>query len=90
MQYLQDLNLIAMNDFGHYKPVSCDFYDLLTHYVSKKSVVEINVNSPYEPQVYSGIISDVFTKNKEEFCVIQGIELRLDYIISVLPTTLAS
>lgn len=90
MQYLQGLNLIAMDDFGHYIPVSCDLYDLLTHYASNKSKVDIQTKVLNGSRLYSGIISDVFKKNKEEFCVIEGNELRLDFIISVLPTTQTS
>lgn len=87
MQYLQGLILIAMHDFDHYKPVSCDFYDRLINFAGSKSQVDIIAKGTEGAFIKSGIIQDVFTRNKAEFCVIDGCELRLDQIESVLPST---
>jgi hypothetical protein len=63
-----------------YKTISCDFYDVLTHHALFKNEVEI---IDIFDVIHSGVIHDVFTFNKEEFCLIGETKIRLDFIKSI-------
>jgi transcriptional antiterminator Rof (Rho-off) len=62
-----------------YKNVSCDFYDELTNAILLKQVVEIFT----EGKIHIGLLKDVYTENKEEFCIINDVQIRLDKILSM-------
>jgi transcriptional antiterminator Rof (Rho-off) len=62
-----------------YQRVSCDFYDELCNLVVLKKDVTIFLNE----EKHKGKLLDVYTKNKEEFCVIGDKHIRLDRIIEV-------
>jgi transcriptional antiterminator Rof (Rho-off) len=62
-----------------YIPVSCDLYDELTNAILKKNHVKLIT----EDEVIDGLLQDVYTKNKEEFCVINDQAIRLDRIIDL-------
>ena len=68
-----------------YQPINCDYYDELVLLAMRKKEVEI-VYQAGEQKITSlrGVIRDIFTKNKEEFVVLEtGLHIRLDYLISV-------
>jgi transcriptional antiterminator Rof (Rho-off) len=62
-----------------YIPVSCDFYDELTNAILKKNYVKLIT----EDEEIVGLLQDVYTKNKEEFCIINDQAIRLDRIIDL-------
>ena len=68
-----------------YKTISCSFYDLLLEKATLKEMVLIGYKKAGEcDQSASGIILDVYTKNKEEFLKLDSDQIiRLDYIVSV-------
>ena len=69
-----------------YKPISCDYYDILLDFATKKQEVSIVLTSEEgnDPMEFSDIIIDVFTKKGEEFMNLKsGNTYRLDRIISV-------
>jgi transcriptional antiterminator Rof (Rho-off) len=64
-----------------YQPISCDFYDVLINFSVQKKVVAAILNDDNHPIV--GLIVDVYTKDKEEFAVINEKHVRLDNIKSI-------
>ncbi len=68
-----------------YIPISCDFYDeieLLALRKSKCKVIFRNANN--EEELIEGVISNVFSKNKEEFLEMEGdVKIRLDRLVSI-------
>ena len=68
-----------------YQPINCNFYDELTLLSMRKKSCEI-VYRVSEQKITSmtGVIRDIYTKNKEEFIVLEsGLTIRLDKLISV-------
>lgn len=63
-----------------YITISCDFYDVLCNHALFKNEVEI---IDIFDCIHHGIIKDVYTLEKEEFCQIGETKLRLDLIKSV-------
>jgi transcriptional antiterminator Rof (Rho-off) len=59
-----------------YKPVSCDLYDELTNAILKKNAVKLVT----EEMTFDGLLTDIYTKDKVEFCVINTKAIRLDRI----------
>jgi transcriptional antiterminator Rof (Rho-off) len=60
-----------------YKPVSCNLYDELSNAVVLKR--QINITT-IDKGVMVGLIKDIYTKDKEEFCIIDDSHVRLDTI----------
>lgn len=71
----------------NYKPIDCNFYDLLLSAASRKehcTLIISSDNSTDSTLTIRTIIKDVFTKNKEEFALFDsGQIIRLDKIISI-------
>ncbi len=61
----------------NYKGVSCAFYDELTNSIVLKQKVNLKIN---DSTIVEGFIQDIFTRNKEEFILINAEEIRLDFI----------
>lgn len=69
--------------YESYLPVSCDFYDELTLLSVKKKPTKIfyfQVDNEIGEE--SGLITDIVTRNKEEYVVCGDGEVRLDKIIT--------
>lgn len=68
-----------------YQPIDCNFYDILEAYATLRKVLEIvYVEESGTQKTVNTRIIDLFTKNKEEFMVLEnGITFRLDYLVSV-------
>jgi len=67
-----------------YKPINCDFHELLLAKATLKQVCEITFIENNEQITTQSLIIDVYTKKGEEFLVLNtGKIIRLDYIISV-------
>ncbi len=60
-----------------YKPVSCNLYDELANAILLHTSISITT---IDNEEITGYIKDIYTKDKEEFCVINDILLRLDNI----------
>lgn len=67
-----------------YLPVSCDFHDELLDLATRKTKVKITMFNTQETlDTQEGIIKNVFTKDKEEFLVIDEYPpVRLDRIVT--------
>lgn len=64
-----------------YKPISCSWHDTLLHKATLKDEVSFELESG---QSLTGIIVDVYTKEKEEFLRLNSGEIiRLDRIINM-------
>lgn len=66
-----------------YKPISCDFYDEVINTITLHQKVTLAYETTNDIEHTEGMITDVFTRNKEEFCLINNIEIRLDKIRSL-------
>ena len=67
-----------------YKTISCSFYDVLLEKATLKEIVDIKYMELNGESLCSGIIVDVFTKNKGEFLKLDSRKtIRLDKLISV-------
>lgn len=67
-----------------YKPIDCNYYDLLLDRATRKVGVELVYFSEGERILKSCTFKDVYTKKGEEFLLLGTGELiRLDQIISV-------
>lgn len=66
-----------------YKAISCDFYDEIINTITLQQHVRLTYKEGEQTLVTDGEIIDVFTKNKEEFCAINGLEIRLDRVVKV-------
>jgi transcriptional antiterminator Rof (Rho-off) len=64
---------------AEYKSISCSFYDELINSIVLKQSVKIYLDD----LILEGKLNDVFTRNKEEFILIHGQEIRLDYIKNI-------
>jgi len=69
-----------------YIPINCEFLDRIEHWCIKREYSNITYrqgNFPRDLQI-AGIITDIFTRNKAEFLMLDnGSEIRLDKIVSV-------
>ena len=74
-----------MTGFQKYVPISCSFFDRLQHWSTRKEIVEIIfIDNKLNTNTISTRILDLFTKNSEEFIVLEsGEKFRLDQLISV-------
>ena len=66
-----------------YKAISCDFYDEIINTITLQQQVRLTYKEGDQTLVTDGNLTDVFTKNKEEFCAINGLEIRLDRVVKV-------
>lgn len=67
-----------------YEPIDCNFYDILEATAVKKTVAEIVFSTEGGNQIIKSRILNLFTKEKEEFMVLENdLTIRLDQIISV-------
>jgi Rho-binding antiterminator len=68
-----------------YQPISCDFYDELELLAIRKTVAKIIIrNDANEIEEIQNSIKTLYTKNKEEFLVLDNDkEIRLDKLVSV-------
>jgi Rho-binding antiterminator len=67
-----------------YQPIDCNFYDILEATAVKKAVAEIEFSTEVGNQIIQSRILNLFTKNKEEFMVLENdLTIRLDQIVSV-------
>ena len=65
----------------NYTPIDCNFYDRLEAWSTLREKVTIRV---HEEEVFTGVIKNLFIKDKIEFLLLDsGIEIRLDLIVSV-------
>lgn len=74
-----------------YQPINCGVYDQLLVWASQK--IEVNVTYQKDDSLESdkGIIIDVYTKDKAEYLKLEsGIEIRLDYLITINDIDLSS
>ncbi|MBK8699899.1 MAG: hypothetical protein IPN29_10350 [Saprospiraceae bacterium] len=63
-----------------YRIVSCDLYDQLSNAAVMKQPVRLLLINDVE---MFGKIDDIFTKEKQEFCVIDHKVIRLDKILAI-------
>lgn len=67
-----------------YRPIDCNFHDLLLDRATRKSIVDLEYISLKGKQVKQIIIKDVYTKQGEEFLLMKsGETIRLDQIVSL-------
>lgn len=67
-----------------YLPVDCDFCDELALLSDRKKFVKLFFfNGPETIDVVTGVVTDIATRNREEFCIIGGREVRLDKIVTI-------
>ena len=67
-----------------YKPINCNYYDILEATAVKRKVVTIVFRTNETIETTETKILDLFTKNKEEFMVLENnLTIRLDRLISV-------
>ena len=68
-----------------YQPIDCSFHDLLLAKATLREKVEVQYLSVEGKQLTTNaVITDVFTRNKEEFLILDNDEtIRLDRIVSV-------
>jgi len=68
-----------------YVPINCSYYDELEAIATLKKAVQIIYWEKDQKQSLQAVqIRDLFTKNKEEFVVLDnGQQIRLDYLIEV-------
>jgi len=69
----------------HYSPIDCSFHDILLDRATRLlKVLIVYVSSNLRHEETEAIITDVFTRNREEFMKLDSGELiRLDHIRSV-------
>ncbi len=67
-----------------YQPINCNFYDILEAAATTKKVVKIIYTTSTGEAILNAKIVDLYTKNKEEFMVLDNqLTIRLDKIVSV-------
>ena len=67
-----------------YKPINCNFHDILLDRATRRVVVKLAYHSSGELSTKETIIKDVYTKSGEEFLLMGDEEvIRLDQISSV-------
>lgn len=74
-----------METSAKYTPISCNFYDYLEAWATKRNLVDIQYRD-LEGQVQetSTYIDDLINQKGEEFMVLaNGLKIRLDYLLSV-------
>lgn len=68
-----------------YIPIDCGFHDTLLDRATRRSVIElVYLDADEMPRTKHIVIKDVYTKQKEEFLLMNDGEIiRLDQIVSV-------
>ena len=68
-----------------YRPISCDYHDVLLATASKRMTAKIQYKSDIDEFITEhAVIKDVYTQNGEEFMVLSsGTIIRLDRLVSV-------
>lgn len=67
-----------------YQPINCSLYDLLELLSIRKQTCQIKFLANDSKNDISGIITDLYSKNKQEFLVLdQKITIRLDQLVEV-------
>ena len=69
-----------------YHPISCSYYDRLESLATRRQRCEVAYYSDalQENQTILGYIIDLYSKNQEEFMVMDtGLVVRLDHLVSV-------
>lgn len=68
-----------------YQPIDCGFHDLLLAKATLREIIQLQYyDKGNNRATVSSIIKDVYTKNKEEFLLLEsGERVRLDRIITV-------
>lgn len=68
----------------NYQPISCNLYDRIESLaVLKKNIKIIIMKDDKTEELVEGKITDIFSKEKSEFLVIDNSEIRLDKIKSI-------
>lgn len=66
-----------------YEPISCDFYDEIINTITLQQKVSITYKHEDHTLIAEGNITNVFTRDKEEFCVVNDLEIRLDKVVKI-------
>lgn len=67
-----------------YYPIDCAFHDLLLDRATRKQIVKLKYYQAGEVVAIASIIKDVYTKNGEEFMILEhNLKIRLDMIRSI-------
>lgn len=68
-----------------YKPIDCNYYDLLEHFATLGQPVAVRYQAPGEPeQLKTAVIKDLQARQGVEYMLLDdGTELRLDWLLSV-------
>lgn len=68
-----------------YIPINCDFYDEIEILAMRKSKCKVVYRDKEDiVQTIEGVINNVFSKNKEEFLIVNDeLKIRLDRLISI-------
>jgi Rho-binding antiterminator len=69
-----------------YIPINCEFLDRIEHWCVKREHCEITYRQGTFPRDLqtTGIITDIFTRDKAEFLTLDdGEEIRLDKIVAI-------
>lgn len=68
-----------------YKPIDCDFYDVLEAVATEKRYVKVYYYSEIRELLSAmAIVKDIYTRDKMEFLVLNtGEEIRLDRIVRI-------
>lgn len=67
-----------------YKPIDCNYYDLLLDRSTKKAIVHLEYVCENKNLCTADQIVDVYTKEKAEYLkTLKGLVIRLDHIVQV-------
>jgi transcriptional antiterminator Rof (Rho-off) len=64
-----------------YKPISCDIYDEFINSIVLKRRVALTLSNE---RILEGFLADVYTREKQEYCIINGEEIRLDFVKKIV------
>ncbi|MTI30871.1 hypothetical protein [Xanthovirga aplysinae] len=68
----------------NYNPISCNYYDRLEHWATRGEEVNIVFWENGRKQEVMARIKNLFVRAKVEYMLLDnGLELRLDYLVSV-------
>ena len=66
-----------------YTPISCNLFDRIESLAVKSKNVKVKYQDGENEKVTTGMIKNVFSKDKAEFLLINDIIIRLDMIIYI-------
>ncbi|MCB0730811.1 MAG: hypothetical protein KDC88_07240 [Ignavibacteriae bacterium] len=67
-----------------YNQISCSLFDRLESLAVSSRIIEIKyLTSEEKEDKVKGFIKNIFSENKAEFLLINGIKIRLDKILSI-------